>query len=140
MKNLTVEEKVLLRKIATEIKSVISDEQDYEGASVKRMIDSYVKVCFNPSNTIKEKTIYHCKTPTDSIAFLNECQENGIFILTDACTEIGIDHAIDLFEKYYEGTEFLLAPTGDKVLMGTDLKKYRESLPVVEFTATKGAR
>lgn len=29
MKNLTVEEKVLLRKIATEIKSVISDEQDY---------------------------------------------------------------------------------------------------------------
>lgn len=140
MRKLTSEQKQLLRSFAAELKSVICDEQDYEGASIKGMIDNYVKISFNPSNTIKEKTIYHCKTPTDSIAFLNECHDNGIFFLTDACFDMTIDHAIDLFERYYEGTEFLLAPTGDKVLMGSDLKKFRKSLPVVEYTANKGVQ
>lgn len=135
MKVLTDKEKALLKIIAAELKSVIADDQDYEGASIKKIIDDYVEVKCNPSNSIKHKTIYHCKTPTDSTDFLFECYDNGIFfIMTDAHTMLPIEKVIDIIDNYEE-MEFILSRTGDEVFMGSDLKKGRESWSVVEFTA-----
>ena len=140
MKKLTEEEMVILKNFATEFKLLIINEQDYEGATIKEQIDDYVAAKCDPMDTIKERTIYQCKTSADGIAFLMECYRNGVFFLTDACIVLPINEAIDAIERSNEGLEFLLAPTGDRVLMGVDLKKGRESLPVIEFTATKGVQ
>lgn len=140
MEKLTSEKRQLLRNFAAELKSVICDDQDYEGASIKEMIDNYVEVKCNPSNSIKEKTVYHCKTPTDSAAFLIECYNNGIFfIMTDARTALPIDKVIDTIDSHEE-IEFILSLDGDMVFMSSDLKKGRENWSVVEYTATKGVQ
>lgn len=137
MKKLTSEKMQLLKQFAAELKSVICDDQDYEGASIKRIIDDYVEVKCNPSNSIKEKTVYHCKTSTNSVAFLSECYNNGIFfIMTDTRTALPIDKVIDTIDSYEE-MEFILSFDGDMVFMGSELKKGRESWSVVEYTATK---
>ena len=139
MKNLTEAEKALLNQFAAELKAIIYDEQDYEGARIKEEIDGYVDVKCNPSNSVKGETIYHCN-PKNDVDFLIECYQNGIFfVITEAGNTISIQEALDKLEDFQESeVEFMLAPTGDKMLMAADLKKGREDLPVIEYKANEG--
>ncbi len=147
MKKLTNEEKMLLKHVVTELKALIVPDYDYEGASIQGMLNGYLEAKCNPivSMEIKEKTVYHCGTAKDAVAFLAECEAQGIFLITNGRSLFSCYTAMLKFDKTVvdeplDSADFLLTSSGDKVRMGTNLKDRVENLAVINFKANKEAR